>query len=91
MKFPDQPLWNFANGYFVSTADTFDQGLETMVFPASDNAAIVKGFWQNWVKGVDFNNPLEEYTRHYTSVADAKRGHEETVRAIKEKFGGKAQ
>ena len=83
MKFPEKPLWNFVNGFFVSTADTFDAGLETMVFPASANARICEGFLRVHVKGVDFEHPIEEYTRHYETVKEARAGHREIVAAVK--------
>lgn len=89
MKFPVEPLWKIAHGHFVSTANTFDQGLETMVFPASDDAKIVYDMrrFRNTVVGVNFGAPIAEYTRHYATIEDAKRGHQETVRAIRDRFG----
>lgn len=85
MTFPDKPLWSFIGKYFVSTADTFDAGLETMVFPADPDAKIhITHLYRNYVTGVDFSNPVEKYTRHYDSVAAAKKGHKEIVKLIKE-------
>lgn len=76
------------NGYFVSTAYVTDyECYETMVFPASKDAREVKpllslyGYWE----GVDFYNPLEEYTRHYDNLEDATVGHEDIAMLVKER------
>ena len=78
------PIWTFLPGYFVSTNDTFDLGLETMVFPASDDAHEVNTFFRTYAVGIDFENPLEEFTRHYDTVKQAKVGHREVVAKVKE-------
>lgn len=83
MKFPEKPLWDIVNGFFVSTADTFDAGLETMVFPAYADARIREGIFRTYVVGVDFEHPIEEYTRHYETVKEAKAGHRKIVAAVK--------
>lgn len=54
--------------YLVSTTDTFDMGLETMVFE-SRNQKIV-----NW---------FDLYVRHYDTDEDAIKGHEEIVENLK--------
>ena len=84
MAFPDNPLWTFLKGYFVSTSCTHESGFKTMVFPASSDAKEVKTWNGNFVDGVDFRHPLEEYTKRYKTVDDAKTGHKETVKRIKE-------
>ena len=86
MKFPEKPLWTFLPGVFVSTADTPDCGLETMVFPAEDGAGVRESMFYNYIDGVDFGNPLEEYTRHYDTVKKAKEGHYEIVNFLKAKI-----
>ena len=50
--------------YFVSTKDTFDMGLETMVFESVDKRVA------NW---------SDLYFRHYNSVEDAHKGHIDIV------------
>ena len=69
--------------YYVSTVDTFDVGFETMVFPASDSARVIERLWDSIVTGVDFNKPLDEYTRHYETESQAKKGHKEIVKLLK--------
>ncbi len=83
MKRLAQPIWTFLKGYLISTNDTFDAGLETMVFPASDDARVNEGFIRTYITGVDFAHPYDEYTKHYDTVEEAKAGHKETVKAIK--------
>ena len=78
-------MWKFLDGYFISTADTFDKGLETMVFPSKKDARTVESiFGDVYVIGVDFGNPCDEYTRHYETVEDAKQGHKKTVELVKQ-------
>ena len=86
MKKLNKPIWTFLNGYFVSTNDTDDRGLETMVFPAEKGAGTRETFWNVYVHGVDFDNPHEEYTRHYDTVEQAKEGHKEIVAMVKERI-----
>lgn len=54
--------------YLVSTTDTFDMGLETMVFE-SRNQAIT-----NW---------FDLYVRHYDTVEEATEGHKDIVENLK--------
>ena len=78
--------YTFVNGFFVSTVDTFDKGLETMVFPASENARVVHNFFDPFnarIVGVDFENPLEEYTRHYATKKAAAEGHRAVVKLVR--------
>ena len=78
--------YTFVKGFFVSTVETFDKGLETMVFPASENARIGYNFFDPFnehVVGVDFGNPLEEYTRHYATKKAAVEGHREVVKLLR--------
>jgi hypothetical protein len=82
------PLQRFVNGFFVSTADTFDMGLETMVFPAEADARIEQGIFFNYVKGVDFGNPVDKFTRHYKTVEEAKQGHKDTIQELLKEKGG---
>lgn len=86
MKFPEKPLWTFLPGLFVYTADTLDCGLETMVFPAEDEACVRESMFYNYIDGVDFGHPMEEYTRHYGTVKKAKEGHYEIVNFLKAKI-----
>ena len=83
MAFPDNPLWTFLKGYFVSTSCTHESGFKTMVFPTSPDAKAIKSWNGEFVNGVDFRHPLDEYTKHYKTVDEAKTGHKETVRLIK--------
>ena len=82
----NEPIWTFLPGYFISTADTPDMGLETMVFPAKEGARARYTMWRNYADGVDFGNPYEEYTRHYPTVMLARAGHKETVQMVKERI-----
>ena len=50
--------------YMVSTTDTFDMGLETMVFE-SRNGKVTKWF--------------DLYVNHYDTIDEAIKGHEEVV------------
>ena len=50
--------------YMVSTTDTFDAGLETMVFRSHKRNVT------NW---------FEVYVNHYNTVDEAIKGHEDTV------------
>ena len=84
MAFPDNPLWTFLKGYFVSTSCTHKSGFKTMVFPAGPDARKVKAGFADQIEGVDFRHALDEYTRHYKTVDEAKTGHKETVKLIKE-------
>ena len=84
MKTLRKPIWTFLPGYFVSTNDTFDLGLETMVFPASDDARKVETLFRTYAVGIDYQNPLEEFTLHYDTVKQAKVGHREVVAKVKE-------
>lgn len=83
MAFPDNPLWTFLKGYFVSTSCTHEHGFKTMVFPAGPTARRVIGGFVDQVEGVDFKHPLEEHTQHYKTVDEAKAGHKKTVKLIK--------
>ena len=82
-KLPHQKKWTFVDGYLVSTAYTHACGLETMVFPADVDAQIVEGFFTTHVVGVDWENPVKKYTRHYKTIPEAELGHKETVKAIR--------
>ena len=84
MAFPESPLWTFLKGYFVSTSCRSRSGFKTMVFPAGPNARKVVSGFTDQVEGVDFKHPFEEYTRYYETVDEAKTGHKEMVKAIKE-------
>ena len=84
MAFPDSPLQTFLSGYFVSTSCTHESGFKTMVFPAGPDARKVKAGFADQVAGVDFKHPFEEYTRRYETVDEAKAGHKEMVKLIKE-------
>ena len=84
MAFPNTPLWTFLRDYFVSTYCTHESGLKTMVFPAGPDARKVTGGFVDQVEGVDFRHPFEEYTRRYKTVDEAKAGHKEMVKFIKE-------
>ena len=84
MAFPDNPLWSFLKGYFVSTSCTHESGFKTMVFRAGPDARKITAGFTDQVTGVDFKHPLEEHTRHYNTVDEAKAGHKETVKMIKE-------
>ena len=84
MAFPDSPLLTFLSGYFVSTSCTHESGFKTMVFPAGPDARKVKSGFTDQVEGVDFKHPLEEYTRRYKTVDEAKTGHKETIKLVKE-------
>lgn len=83
-----EPIWTFLKGYFVSTNDTIDCGLETMVFPASEDAREHEALFAKYVTGVDYKHPYEEYTRHYQTVEEAKTGHRKIVRLVKERLKG---
>lgn len=89
-KFPESHLWAIIRGYLVSTADTFDKGLETMVFPAERGKEIrmVEGLYRTYIKGADFGNPLEHLTRHYETVEEAIQGHKEVCRLVKDMTKG---
>jgi hypothetical protein len=50
--------------YMISTTDTFDAGLETMVFESRNQKII------NW---------FDVYVNHYDTVEEAIKGHEEIV------------
>ena len=54
--------------YLVSTTNTFDMGLETMVFESCNQRVI------NW---------FDLYVRHYDTVEEATEGHNEIVENIK--------
>lgn len=82
----DKPIWTFVGRYFISTNDTFDCGLETMVFPAEVGAKIIEKIFSSYVTGVDFEHPYDEYTRHYQTVEEAKAGHKKIVRMVKERL-----
>lgn len=80
--------YTFVKGFFVSTVDTFDNGLETMVFPASENARVVHNFFYPFnaqIVGVDFAKALEEYTRHYATKKEAAEGHREVVKLVRKR------
>lgn len=81
-----KPIWTWLPGYFISTNDTFDMGLETMVFPAAPDAGEREGFWGVRAHGVNFGKPYEEYTRHYATVMLAREGHKEVVKLVKERI-----
>ena len=53
--------------YMVSTTDTFDAGLETMVFESHNQKVI------NW---------FDVYVNHYNTVDEAVKGHEDTVKNL---------
>lgn len=84
MAFPDSPLWTFLNGYFVSTYCSRKSEFKTMVYPATPNARKVVGGFTDQVEGVDFNKPFEEYTICYRTADEAKAGHKETIKSVKE-------
>ena len=84
MAFPDSPLRTFLSGFFVSTYCTHKSGFKTMVFPSGPDTKIVKSGFVDQVEGVDFKHPLEEYTRRYQTVDEAKTGHKKAVKLIKE-------
>ena len=86
MAILSKPIWTFLPGYFVSTNDAPDFGLETMVFPASEGARERETLFFVYVTGVDFGSPFDEYTRHYDTVAKAKAGHWEVVAEVKERI-----
>ena len=50
--------------YMVSTKDTFDAGLETMVFESRNQ------YITNW---------FEVYVNHYNTVDEAVKGHKDVV------------
>lgn len=52
--------------YYISTANTFDHGLETMVFECEFGTTEVK----DW---------LDLYSNRYYGVKEAERGHKYTV------------
>lgn len=81
-----KPIWTWLPGYFISTNDTFDHGLETMVFPAKEGAGERETLYGVRAHGVDFGHPYEEYTRHYATVMLAREGHKETVALVKERI-----
>lgn len=83
MAFPDNPIWTFLVGHFVSTSCTHESGFKTMVFPAGPDAKRVRSGFADQVEGVDFKYPFAEYTRYYATVEEAKAGHKETVKLIK--------
>ena len=83
MSFPITPLWRLENGFLVSTVNSQDRGLETMVFPAQKDAIEHIGRFSIWFEVADFEHPIEEYTRHYATVAEARKGHDETVLKLK--------
>lgn len=80
--------WDVVCGFLVSTADTVDKGLETMVFPAErgKKIEIVEGLFLCYVDNADFGNPLEEYTRHYKNEREAVQGHHKTCKAIEKRY-----
>ena len=88
MAFPDNPLWTFLTNYFVSTSCTHTSGFKTMVFPAGPDAKKVVSGFVDQVDGVDFKHPIEEYTRYYETVDEAKTGHKKMVKVIKELIKG---
>lgn len=83
MSFPTTPLWRLMNGFLVWTADTTEHGFETMVFPAQQDASEHISRFLTYVEGVDYEHPLEEYTLHYATVAEARKGHDETVTKVR--------
>ena len=50
--------------YYVSTTDTFDVGLETMVFESKNQTVV------NW---------KDLYYRHYNTIDEAIKGHKDIV------------
>lgn len=84
MAFPDNPLWTFLKGYFVSTYCSSKSEFKTMVYPAEPDARKIMSGFVDQVEGVDFNRPFEEYAKCYGTVDAAKTGHKETVKAVKE-------
>ena len=54
--------------YMVSTTDTFDAGLETMVFESRNGKVI------NW---------FDLYVNHYNTVEEATKGHYDVVENLK--------
>lgn len=84
MAFPYTPLWTFLKGYFVSTSCDHESIYKTMVFPAGPDAKKIKAGFTDQVEGVDFIHPIDKYTRYYASVDEAKTGHKETVKQIKD-------
>lgn len=83
MAFPYTPLWTFIKGYFVSTSCDHGSIYKTMVFPACPDAKKVTAGFTDQVEGVDFTHPIESYTRYYASTDEAKIGHKETVKQVK--------
>lgn len=59
------------NTFYVLTDDTFDAGLETMVFPQKRNS-----------KMPDYSNPLQNHTRRYATESEAVIGHNEILKLI---------
>ena len=55
--------------YYISTADTFDVGLETMVFESKDKVVV------NW---------KELYYRHYNTIDEAIKGHKDIIENLEE-------
>lgn len=79
-------------GVLVSTAATVDHGLETMVFPGKRGKPVrlrENIFGERWAEGADWGNPLEQYTAHYATVAEAKAGHSETVQRVRRELEDK--
>lgn len=83
-----KPIWSFLPGYFVSTNDTPDHGLETMVYPAAEDACVRynRKLFLTYTHGVDYENPYEEYTQHYNTVQQAEKGHRYIVERVKERI-----
>lgn len=84
MAFPNSPLWTYYANHFISTSCTHDSGFKSIVFPARPNVGKVKTWHGEFIEGVDFRHPLEEYTRRYKTVEEAKAGHKGIVKMIKE-------
>ena len=84
MAFPDNPLWTFLKGYFVSTYCSSKSEFKTMVYPAEPDARKIMSGFVDQVEGVDFKHPLEEYTMHYETADEAKAGHKSMVKTIKD-------
>ena len=55
--------------YYVSTTNTFDVGLETMVFESKNQTVV------NW---------KELYYRHYNTIDEAIKGHKDIIENLEE-------
>lgn len=62
MSFPITPLWRLENGFLVSTADSQDRGLETMVFQRKKMQSSISADFQfgskAWILSIRLRNTL---------------------------------